>query len=253
LGPDGKSIGCVVPSNKATCGDTDITGQTPLAADRLAANRIVIAADMVFESIDYGHSVQIVDGLSGMATQALVYGGRSQGTDNADLLYVGSTAGLFIRTARSGPLTATNWSVTKQGTPIKMSVDPKDWRSAWVASSGLMVWHTPDAGETWTNASGDLAPNFPSAGTLRSIAYIPATSGPIVAVGANDGIYVTTAASPSHWLKLSGSLPDAIISDLRYDVKDDKLIIATFGRSLWSMPLASGLVVRAPAEAVPPR
>jgi hypothetical protein len=146
LGPDGKSIGCVVPSNKATCGDTDITGQTPMAADRLAANRIVIAADMVFESIDYGHSVQIVDGLSGMATQALVYGGRSQGTDNADLLYVGSTAGLFIRTARSGPLTATNWSVTKQGTPIKMSVDPKDWRSAWVASSGLMVWHTPDAG-----------------------------------------------------------------------------------------------------------
>ena len=60
-------------------------------------------------------------------------------------------------------------------------------------------------------------------------------------VGADDGAYAMEVANSGHWFKLTGALPNAVVYDLSYSKLDDKLVIATLGRSVWAIDGASKL------------
>jgi photosystem II stability/assembly factor-like uncharacterized protein len=205
--------------------------------------RLVIATDDeekldgstkgIYESLDGGETLSRISGLEGKAS-AIAYGGRSDGTDNPDVLWVGSDEGLFLRTSAGS-------SVTKltayPGQNVRgISLDPDDWKTAWVVGSSS-VFHTSDAGQTWDYFTGDIA--TAGAEDPRSIAFIPGDASTVV-VGASDGVYVTDAdATTHHWAKLEGELPNTIAYTLDYDSADDVLLIGTMGRSTWLLPDAS--------------
>lgn len=219
----------------------------PIAADQVEdsahPNRLVIATDDepkldgstkgIYESMDGGETLSRISGLEGKA-YALAYGGRSGGVNNPDVLWIGSDSGLFLRQSAGN-------SVTKltayPGVLVRgISLDREDWKSAWIVGASS-VFHTPDAGATWENITGDIA--TAGAENLRSIAFIPGGASTAV-VGASDGLYVTDAnATSHHWAKLDGALPNTIAYTLDYDASDDVLLIGTMGRGTWLLPNAS--------------
>jgi photosystem II stability/assembly factor-like uncharacterized protein len=116
--------------------------------------------------------------------------------------------------------------------PVDIALDPDDWQSAWVLTENSVL-HTPDAGETWFDVTADLGLGGAGAQDFNTIAFIPRSSASIIAVGASDGLYATDTAQLSHWYKLGGALPNAVVQDLEYDACDDVLLVATLGRSTW--------------------
>jgi hypothetical protein len=232
------------------CTDSGIGYVTPIAADRFDPQRLAIAANNVYDSTDGGETVYALDGFSGAPTGAIAYGGRAGGVDNPDVLYVGSTAGLFLRTAGAPPgagLHATSYPGTR---PVAVALDPDNWRSVWVVDGATeTVWHSSDASDVsvpWVDITGDpsaggLDPGGPGAKALNTVAFVPGAASSIIAVGADDGVYVTDTADRGHWSKLSGNLPNVITTSLQYNPGSDQvapdgvLMIGTLGRSVWTI------------------
>jgi hypothetical protein len=258
---DGMSLRCDAPFE---CIDSNVTTRTPMAANRFDAKRLVIATkDVVYESTNHGLTVTRLAGFIGFATRSLVYGGVVDGVDNPDLIYAGSQPGLFggpgtlfMRSHAGDSFTATGYPSTG-GSPFRLVVDPNDARSVWLTTTKAQVWHGTSvgtAGEHWDNVTVDLSIGSPSSSagrTLESIALIPSGSRSIIAVGADDGIYVSDTDKLGHWSKLVGELPDAIVPDLIYNDADDVLFIATVGRSTWLMQNARELALPPVVDASP--
>ena len=241
---------CATPS---TCtqlrNDSAATEVTPIAADRFDSTRLAVAVSSVYESTDSGATAVPVSGFTGTATRAIALGGAHAGFTNPNVLYVGSSDDVFVRTTSGGSLSTTGGSPTTYGTPERLALDPTDWKSVWVVTSTAKVMHLDSTG--WHEVTGDLAPGSAGVDTpLKSIAFVPGTN-PFVAVGASDGVYVAAVSDLAHWFKLSGALPDAVVEDLQYDTPDDLLIIATLGRSAWSLPQASALFSGSASRATP--
>jgi photosystem II stability/assembly factor-like uncharacterized protein len=219
----------------------------PIAADQVEdtahPQRLVIATDDeekldgstkgIYESFDGGENLDRVSGLEGKAS-AIAYGGRSNSVDNPDVLWVGSDSGLFLRQTSGSSVAKV---AAYPGELVRaISLDPDDWKSAWVAGASN-VYHTSDAGTTWDTFTGDI--ETAGADDLRSIAFIPGSANTVV-VGSSDGVYVTDAdATSHHWAKLTGALPNTIAYTLDYDSSDDVLLIGTMGRGTWLLPDAS--------------
>ena len=80
--------------------DSGVIAYTPMASHAVDSSRLVIAADSVYESTDGGENLDRLSEFTGTATRAIVYGSAG----NPDILYVGSSDGLFLRTSSAGPL-----------------------------------------------------------------------------------------------------------------------------------------------------
>lgn len=222
--------------------DTNIQFYNPIAVNAVASGRLIIATNTVYESTDQGDNLTRLTGFTGSATTAIAYGGRSGGTDNADVLYVGSSTGLFLRTAAG--TSVSRLTAYPGGRPADIALDPEDWLSAYVVDNNT-VWHTPDGGATWTDITGDLGTI--GASNFRSVAFLSGAS-PLVAVAANDGVYASQAGKPGQWAKLTGALPNGIAFDLAYDRTDDVLLVATLGRSAWTVSNPAALLPSADLE-----
>lgn len=210
--------------------DTNIQFYNPIAVNDVAAGRLIIATNTVYESTDRGDNLTRLTGFTGSATRAIAYGGRTGGVDNPDVLFVGSSSGLFLRSAAG--TTVTRLTTYPGGPPTGISLDPANWLSAWVVDNNT-VWHTPDGGTTWTDITGDLATQ--GGQTFRSVAFIPGTTASLVAVATSTGVFATQSQQLGKWGKMTGALPNAVVFGLRYDVTDDVLIVATLGRSAWTV------------------
>jgi photosystem II stability/assembly factor-like uncharacterized protein/PKD repeat protein len=199
----------------------------PIAANEVAPLRLLIAASTIYESGDRGDHLTKLSGFTGSATRALAYGADG----NPDVIYAGSSDGLFLR-ASAGPSLSklTNYA---GGEPLAISLDPNDWHSAWVVDESNL-WHTPDAGSTWEKLTGNIG--SAAALPLNAISFIPASPASVVVVGASDGLYVSNTAQPGHWAKFTGALPNAVVYGLEYDRLDDVLLITTVGRGAWTLP-----------------
>jgi hypothetical protein len=205
---------------------------TPVELNHIDATRLLIAgSNDVYESLDKGDSITAV-GFGRNAT-AMVYGGRSGGVDNLNLIWAVAGAGVFVRTSGSGaPL-----AVTSPGSrPLRdVAIDPTDWQKAYVIDD-QSVFYTSNTGGSWTNVTGNLGS---STTDLRTIAFIPGSQS-VVAVGGQNGVFQTSATSPGTWAQFSTGLSNAIVMDLDYDALDDTLVAGTMGRGVWSLSSAGG-------------
>ncbi|MEW6159625.1 MAG: hypothetical protein AB1813_19525, partial [Verrucomicrobiota bacterium] len=112
------------------------------------------------------------------------------------------------------------------------------------------VYQTTDGGQNWNPITGTLAGRNLD---LRTVEYLPQGTGPagaqasqnVVLVGGRNGVY--RALNPNGmnnqiWTELGGNLPNAIVSDVRYNAADDVLTVATLGRGAWLLRNAAGTI-----------
>ncbi|MCB1064369.1 MAG: hypothetical protein KDN20_15805, partial [Verrucomicrobiae bacterium] len=113
-------------------GDPSISGQftTPVIVNSINASRLIIGgSNGVYESFDQGDTVSRVSTLSpnsgGSGGRTMIYGGRKNGTNNADIIYFGDGSAIYRRTSNGGAITAV--SGYTGGTVLGLITDPEDY------------------------------------------------------------------------------------------------------------------------------
>ncbi len=116
-------------------------------------------------------------------------------------------------------------------------VDPFDSDQVWITfgsyDTGKKVFYSTDGGSSWTDHSLGLQ-DFP----VNSIA-IDKNSGYLY-IGTDIGVYYKHATDDNTvpWVEYSVGLPRAIAGEIRINHNFNKIFVATFGRGVWSAPLA---------------
>jgi hypothetical protein len=218
---------------------------TPVAVNSIDANRIMIGGyNSPYESFDQGDTIgelntgQVVRATGHSAGRAIVYGGRSQGTNNADVIYLASGANIWVRTAGTGDLTE---STAYPGGSVRgLVMDPEDWTTLFVVDSD-QVFATTNAGTSWTEITGDL-----SGADMRSVECIRDGTRLAVVVGTGGGIYGARSDDLTDWFKIGEGMPNALAYDMTYDATDDVVVVGTLGRGAWSFTNATRIVTDSP-------
>jgi photosystem II stability/assembly factor-like uncharacterized protein len=117
--------------------------------------------------------------------------------------------------------------------PFKWLTDiTVDWDNAdiaYVAVSGFGSGHafkSVDRGKTWVNISGNL-PNIPASAIVRSRADVNTL------FLANDlGVWYTRDGG-TNWERFGIGMPNVVVFDMKM-TPDDRLLVATHGRGMWT-------------------
>jgi hypothetical protein len=240
----------------------------PLVVNAVDPKRLALGFDGVYESFDRGDTIQMLKQPSGQPApvSALAYGGMSKGKANADVLYVARGNQVFVREG-SGSKFTRQVEIAGAGTIRDIALDPTDWHTAY-AVDGSHVWVSLDAGATWTEITGGLAPAGLNAGlTSVQVVKLPDGGRPglpaedVLLVGGRGGVYraVNPVGTPGQnpaantglaWTEFGPSLPNAPVSDIRYVPSlqvpgrqvGDVLVVSTLGRGVWKMSGAAALL-----------
>jgi photosystem II stability/assembly factor-like uncharacterized protein len=245
------------PALTVLAGGPALVGQfaTPVELNGVDPTRVLIGAfNDLYESLDRGDTITAL-GFSNKPAAAMIYGGRTGGVDNEDLIWAISSAGIntngpnvFVRTSGAGAPVQT--SATPGTTTLRdIAVDPSDWQKAFVVNRSGRVFSTTTTGTAWTDVTGNLG-----SGTndLRTIAFVPGAPNAIV-VGGVNGVFRMAVDNPGVWNQLGTGLTNAPVFDLDYDAVDDTLVAGTMGRGAWKLnPVANlgPLLLAAPTSVV---
>ncbi len=208
---------------------------SPLELNRVQPSRLVIGtSNSVFESFNQGDNVTNIGSVGEVLS--IAYGGLSGGVANPDVLYVGTDAGLFLRTNSGGQLQ----KVTSYpgGEPVDIALDPNDWRTAAVVDASN-VYFTDNAGVSWTNITYNL-----DGGELRTVEFLVASGLTGVLVGGNDRVHSLRIGASNSWKLAATGLPNAPAIDLHYNAADDVLVAGTLGRGAWIVQTASDILTQ---------
>jgi len=126
----------------------------------------------------------------------------------------------------------------------RVAVDPGNAKVAYVTYSGLRnadndahVLRTVDGGAHWTDISGNL-PTAP----VQDVVVDPRNPHRIF-VASDLGVFTANVAKADRhnpkvkWFRVGLGLPRAPVNDLHLQVATNTLFAATYGRSVWSIPL----------------
>ncbi len=91
------------------------------------------------------------------------------------------------------------------------------------------LFRTHDSGKTWTRITNGLPTNQPSGSFARVIRGDTQKSSLLFA-GTESGMYVSFDDG-DHWQSLNGNLPNSSYRDIV--LKDNDMIVATYGRGMW--------------------
>jgi photosystem II stability/assembly factor-like uncharacterized protein len=153
-------------------------------------------------------------------------------------IYLGTDTGRLWKTTDLGG----HWTeFTGKGLPTRwvnsIVVDPTDANHVYVAYSGYRegdlaanVWETTDGGASWTNISGNM-PNAP----VEMLAFDSARGDLYAAT--DLGVFVGKNGK-KNWAAVGRGLPNTPVLDVKITGDDKTLYAATFGRSVWSIPLS---------------
>jgi hypothetical protein len=115
--------------------------------------------------------------------------------------------------------------------------EPDNPNHAYIAFSGFRqgddaanIWETQDGGNTWVNVSYNM-PNGP----IENIEYDP--RGNVLFAATDVGVFDRKDGDPN-WYKISVGLPNVPMMDLQLSGDGKELIVGTFGRSLFKLPLS---------------
>jgi len=224
--------------NVVSGSDINPTFVTPIELNHADPLRmIILAGNGTFESFDQGDTfVQLSSTViyqTPLGADPIAYGAN----DNEDILYVGSDDRLFVRTgAPPAPLVE---ALDFPGVPVDFDVrdiklDRNRGATAFVLT-GVAIYMTDDAGDTWTEITGNI--NSFDPGLFRSLAH-RSKPGTLYA-GTTRGVYKSSATSGyATWTLAGTGLPNALVWDLDYDDADDVLIAGLTGRGTWILDAA---------------
>ncbi len=223
---------------------------TPIEFDPTEKHAVYTASEIVHRSTDDGATWTPISpdltGGPGRETNPLFrnYGTvttiAAAGGAEFATLYAGTDDGRVQYTHDDG----TTWT-RATGLPndwvTAVAIDYRDpSRTAYATFSAFrsggkksMVWRTRDGGRTWVDVTGDL-PLAPVNDVLPV--------GDDLLVASDVGVFLThgarTATTP-RWLRVGTGLPNAPITDLKWQAKAKTLFAANFGRGAFSVALPS--------------
>jgi photosystem II stability/assembly factor-like uncharacterized protein len=116
----------------------------------------------------------------------------------------------------------------------RVFASPHDAATAFVSKSGYrnddfrpFLYRTTDYGKSWTPIAGNL-PNYPI-----NVIVQDRKNRNLLVVGNDVGVFVSIDGGQA-WTRLKGSLPDVAVHDLTIHPRENDLVLATYGRALWT-------------------
>ena len=115
-----------------------------------------------------------------------------------------------------------------------MAIAQNNLSEWWVTfadyTDGTQIWRTLDQGESWEDMSTGL-PTLP----IHRILELP---GGQWACGSDLGVHLWNGTT-GNWEDMGTGLPLSPVVDLDVDTLLSRLVVSTFGRGVWSLPLPS--------------
>jgi hypothetical protein len=248
----------------------------PFVLNTIMPERLVLGGNALYESLDFGFSVSVIDPpRQSQRIAALAYGGRTaDGRNQPGAVYASRGNELSLRDE-----IGMNWTRRfisgasfRSGGAVAIrdiAIDPDDFRTAYLVTrdSVFRIDGAGDSTETVTNITGTLATysawyNTLSNGTstlnLRTIEVfrVPGREAALL-VGGLGGVFrllypdnATAAATPI-WREFGRGLPNVVVTDLRFDATDDLLVAATSGRGAWVLHDAAAMLMVPKYQSLP--
>jgi hypothetical protein len=196
--------------------------------------------------------------------RALAVGGPTDPSGNSQIAYAGTDGGgaslgssppggrlWATMNAAAGPSAWTDRTgdINPQGFPISSIVidtaDPSG-QTAYATVMGFHtshVWKTTNAGQAWTDFTGNL-PDSPANALVLDSGSVPNNG--IVFVGTDSGVFSSSTTAPN-WFEVGptsyqpGFLPNVAVTSLKLFKSGGKkrLRAATYGRGIWEWDLAA--------------
>ncbi len=208
----------------------------PYLIDPNDSARMIYGTHRMYLSTNYGESWSVLSGdLTGggsAAIQALAIAPTDSLT-----IYAATNDGRILVSSDGGE----NWSIILANVPgwpritRELFVDPTDANTLYAAVAHYgepKIRRTKDRGQTWEILEGTF-PDIP----VNVVAVDVRGARPIIYAGAEDGVY-RTVNEGANWHRLGHGMPNAAVIDLVLDFPRSRLVAATQGRGIWSLPVA---------------
>ena len=161
---------------------------------------------------------------------------------NPGIIYVGTSNGLVHNSLDDGA----TWNLISDDLPLRyitsVKASPTDPATAYVTLSGYKenefvprVYKTTDDGATWEDIAEGI-PNVP----VNDIFILPGYDDRILFVATTGGVYGSIDYG-ANWERLGVNMPNLPTLDLDYNIANQEIVAATFGRSIMSYNI-SGLL-----------
>jgi len=208
---------------------------TPVQFDPVNPNVMYYGGNRLNRSVDNGVTWTPIspDLTGGPGQDAYPFGTITTvaaAASNSNVVWVGTDDGRVWVTPDLG----STWQLRLSGQPwvTRVAVSPTNATTAYVTLSGYRagsyqphVLMTNDAGATWTDLTGNL-PQAP-------VNDIVLGSGSELFAATDQGVFISTAAGT--WQRLGSGLPLVPVDDIEYDPTRQRLVAATFGRSMYQL------------------
>jgi len=208
-------------------GDRTSWCNAPLIIDPNQANTLLAGTHRVWRTTNSGADwTAISDDLTGggyLLSIAVAEGA-------SDIIYTGSNDGEVYFTDD-----ASNWYWSSDGLPQvpipAIVINPADWQDAYLCADQTTdgrVFHSIDAGASWSDITGDL----PTGLRGLSLAADFRTTPPRLYLGTDYGVYASLDDGTT-WIKAETNIPNLAIYDLVVDNANSYLLAGTHGRGMW--------------------
>ena len=197
-------------------------------------NELLAGTDRIYRTTDGAANWNAISGSldSGTPISAIAV---APGNDN--YIYAGDNAGHVYVTTNGGGIWSGGAIPGSTGGMVRgIAVDLSNPSIVYVSfakfatSAGHHIFKSTDAGSTWTDISSTL-PNIP----FSSILVVKSQ----VVAGSDVGVF-SSSDGGSTWSQLGSGLPNVAIDQVFTNHTGTKLFLATHGRGIWTLPLASG-------------
>jgi photosystem II stability/assembly factor-like uncharacterized protein len=151
-------------------------------------------------------------------------------------IYVGTDNGGFFRSVDGGD----TWSADLKSavlpgfTITRIETSPNDAALVLVTVANVgrsHVYRSNDGGSTWIDIDQGRLPDVP-----HHALAIPPDQPNTVYVSSDAGVFASPDLGQT-WMNLNRNLPSVMVVDLVHHTRDRTLTAATYGRSLWRLPL----------------
>jgi photosystem II stability/assembly factor-like uncharacterized protein len=165
-----------------------------------------------------------------------------------ELLFAGTSDGNVWRSGAAG-----NWVNITAGLPNRFVTSvhgsPSSATRIFVTHSGFRddaiqphIHRSDNLGTTWTDISSNL-PQVP----VNDIHILAGHQDTVLIAATDAGVYRSKNSGQS-WTRLGNNLPNVIISDIEHNTQLQELVIATFGRGVYTMTIADLLSENPPSQ-----
>jgi autotransporter-associated beta strand protein len=173
---------------------------------------------------------------------------RGADSYDSDTIYVATDAGVFV-TKNHG----SNWVSRSNGLPtdnlIDITVDPRNRDVAYVVRnvfSTQQVFKTTNAGQTWTNITGNLTSlDAVPVWTVR----VNSRNGDVY-IGTDNGVLFLPGGAGATWQRFGVGMPAVQVKLLVFNAYTNTLTAGTYGRGIFQLWLNDGLADSGAVRAV---